>query len=52
MIFFVLDLSEGMENCKMSGKNQGILKWMISGNPDNYDSTCNNNNKIINNYNV
>ena len=31
MIFF--DLSEGMENCKMSGKNQGILKWMISGNP-------------------
>ena len=34
MIF--LDLSEGMENCKMSGKNQGkvgILRWMISGNP-------------------
>ena len=27
------DLSEGMENCKMSGKSQGILKWMISGNP-------------------
>ena len=26
-------LSEGMENCKMSGKNQGILRWMISGNP-------------------
>ena len=23
-----------MENCKMSGKNQEILKWMISGNPD------------------
>ena len=21
-----------MENCKMSGKSQGILKWMISGN--------------------
>ena len=31
MIFFYL--SEGMENCKMSGKSQGILKWMISGNP-------------------
>ena len=29
-------LSEGMENCKMSGKSgksQGILKWMISDNP-------------------
>ena len=26
-------LSEGMENCEMSGKNQGILRWMISGNP-------------------
>ena len=25
------DLSEGMENCKMSGKSQGIL---ISGNPE------------------
>ena len=22
-----------MENCKMSGKNQGILSWMIGGNP-------------------
>ena len=22
-----------MENCKMSGKSRGILKWMISGNP-------------------
>ena len=22
-----------MENCKMSGKNQGIFRWMISGNP-------------------
>ena len=22
-----------MENCEMSGKSQGILKWMISGNP-------------------
>ena len=29
-----LDLSEVMENCKMSGKSQGILRWMISGNPD------------------
>ena len=29
-----LDLSEGMENYKMSGKKQGILRWMISGNPD------------------
>ena len=27
-------LSEGMENCKMSGKSQGILKWMISGHPE------------------
>ena len=26
-------LSDGMENCKMTGKNQGILRWMISGNP-------------------
>ena len=26
-------LLEGMENRKMSGKSQGILKWMISGNP-------------------
>ena len=29
---------EGMENCKMSGKivekSRGILRWMISGNPD------------------
>ena len=25
-----LDLSEGMENCKLSGKSQGILRWMIS----------------------
>ena len=33
MIF--LDLSEGMENCKMSGKSQGIVRWMISGNPGN-----------------
>ena len=31
MIFFYL--SKGMENCKMSGKNQGTLKLMISGNP-------------------
>ena len=30
---FVLDLSEGMANCKMSGKSQGIWRWMISGNP-------------------
>ena len=34
MIFY---LSEGMENCKISGKksgkSQGILRWMISGNP-------------------
>ena len=22
-----------MENCKKSGKSQGILRWMISGNP-------------------
>ena len=22
-----------MENCKMSGKSRGILRWMISGNP-------------------
>ena len=31
------DLSEGLENCKMSGKNrkcQGILRWMISDNPE------------------
>ena len=28
------DVSEGMENCKMSGKSQGILRWMISGNPE------------------
>ena len=27
-------LSEDMENCKMSGKKQGILKWMIGGNLD------------------
>ena len=35
MTFF--HLSEGMENCKIvrekSGKSQGILRWMISGNP-------------------
>ena len=31
MIFY---LSEGMENCKISGKSMGIFKWMISGNPD------------------
>ena len=31
MIYF--DLSEGMENCEISGKSQGILRWMISGNP-------------------
>ena len=31
MIFFYL--SEGVENCKMSGKSQGILRWMISGDP-------------------
>ena len=30
----VFDLSEGMENLKMSGKSQGSLRWMISGNPD------------------
>ena len=33
-------LSEGMKNCRMSGKSgksQGILRWMISGNPDNFD---------------
>ena len=29
----IFDVSEGMENCKMSGKSQGILRWMISGNP-------------------
>ena len=28
-----LDLPEVMGNCKMSGKSQGILKWMISGHP-------------------
>ena len=33
MVFF-FDLSEGIENCKMSGKSQGILKWTIGGNPD------------------
>ena len=22
-----------MENCKKSGKSQGLLRWMISGNP-------------------
>ena len=26
-------LSEGMKNCEMSGKSEGILRWMISGNP-------------------
>ena len=31
---FLVYLSEGMENCKMSGKSQGILRWKISGNPD------------------
>ena len=31
---FFLDLSEGMENCKITGKSQGILKWVISGNPE------------------
>ena len=35
MIFY---LSEGLENCKMSGKNQRevreFLRWMISGNPE------------------
>ena len=30
---FFFHLSEGMENCKISGKSQGILRWMISGNP-------------------
>ena len=25
-----------MENCKISGKNQGILRWMISGYPEVY----------------
>ena len=29
-----IDLSEGMENCKMSRKSQGILMWMISGYPE------------------
>ena len=23
-----------MKNCKMSGKSQGILRWMISGNSE------------------
>ena len=32
MIFFRI-CRGGLENCKMSGKSQGILKWMISGNP-------------------
>ena len=31
--YFWGDLLEGMENCKMSGKNQEILRWMINGNP-------------------
>ena len=29
---FFLNLSEGMDREK-SGKSQGILRWMISGNP-------------------
>ena len=29
-----LDLSEGRENCKMSGKSRGISRWMISSNPE------------------
>ena len=28
----IFDLSEGMKNCKKSGKSQGISRWMISGN--------------------
>ena len=32
----IFDLSEGMENCKMSGKSQGILRWMISDNPGKF----------------
>ena len=34
-----LALSEGMENCKMSGKSQGILRWKISGNPEDVGVT-------------
>ena len=30
----ILDLSEGMDRGK-SGKSRGILKWMISGKPEN-----------------
>ena len=37
-------LSEGMENCRMSGKksgkSQGILRWMISGNPAKVNLVC------------
>ena len=35
VFFFFFDLSEGMENCKKSGKNQGISRWMASDNPGN-----------------
>ena len=35
----IFDLSEGMDNCKISGKSQGILRWMISGNPVFANST-------------
>ena len=31
---FFFHVLEGIENCKMPGKSQGILRWMISGNPD------------------
>ena len=27
-------LSKGLENCRKSGKSQGILKRILSGNPD------------------
>ena len=38
-MIFSLIRQEGMENCKISGKNHGkvgILCWMVSGNPGNY----------------
>ena len=38
-IKMIFDLSEGMENCTKSGKSQGILRWMISGNPEFANST-------------
>ena len=41
---FFLSLSEGMENCKMSGKNhgksQGILKWILSTCPAKNQAGC------------